>query len=151
MLVAPAALADIGDDWHAAFTRGKGSAAAKITVQTGLKYGTMGTDTVVAEKIAKHYTTVFRKLRKPFKKVPLEKGNCTAIGRELGYMSREWREKDADVAQWIRRIPENFCGGNDINPPRVWLIKNLEGDEVPHAIVLFSTGEDDKITGFYHF
>ncbi len=149
--LAPAASADIGDDWYAAFTKGKGKAAAKVTIDRGLKYGDTGKDSVIADKVAKHYSAVFRKLRKKFRKLPLEKGNCTTVGRELGYMSNEWREKNEDVSVWIRRLPQAFCENNDIVPPRVWLIKNLEGDDVPHAVVLFATGEDDKITGFYHF
>lgn len=149
-LAAGPALADNGTTWFEAMKKGKGAAAAKVTVPTGLKYGVDGTDRVITEKIAKHYSKLFKKLRKTFKGAELQAGGCTQIGRELGYMAGEWKEKSETVADWIRKLPDAFCTGVDMKPPKVWLVKLLDGD-LPHAIVLFQTGEDQLITGFYHF
>ncbi len=150
MMCSSPALANNGTTWFQAMKKGKGAAAAKVTILKGLKYGVEGNDRVINEKIAKHYSKLFRKLRRQFKKAAIEAGNCTQVGRELGYMSGEWKEKSETVAEWIRKIPDTFCTGNDIKPPKVWLMKLLEGD-LPHAIILFQTGEDELITGFYHF
>ena len=85
-----------------------------------------------------------------FKKAEVQKVPCSLAGRELGYMSQEWKEKSESMSEWIRRIPEGFCGGNSIRPPDVWLIKVLAGD-LPHAIILFDTVDEVRINGFYHF
>lgn len=148
-----AASADVGDDWYAAFRRANGKAAAKVTVRAGLKYGVAGADSVIADKIARHYTRVFKKLRRAFKGSEFQSAGCTTAGRELGYMAGEWRSKDESLATWIRRMPEQFCEGNDLVPPRVWLIKKLDGadDGLPHAVVLFAVGEEENIAGVYHF
>ncbi len=153
LLFPASALADSGTDWVNALRKNKARVAAKVTVPANLKYGFEGKDQVIAEKIDKHYKGLFRKLRKAFKKAELEKLDCTGAGRELGYMSAEWKSKNEDTAVWIRRIPEQFCETNSEHPPRVWMLKLLEGGEgdLPHAIVLFATGEDDLISGFYHF
>ena len=159
LLISPAAKADIGDTWFQALKKGKAGAAAKITVKAGLKYGADGKNEVIADKIDKHYKRVFtRKFRamyKPPKKdgepgAEFQAGTCTSVGRELGYMAIEWREKDPELSEWIRQIPEAFCTGTDLRPPKLWLIKVL-GGELPHAIVLFQVGVEDLITGFYHF
>lgn len=151
LLVAPAASADAGTAWFDALIRGKAKVAAKHTVTTGLKYGDTGKDSVISKKIGAHYSKIFRSLKKRFMKLSQETGNCTSVGRELGYMANEWRTKNSDTADWIQRIPEQFCESNDLNPPRMWLVKDLEGDTLPHALILIATGEDDLITGVYHF
>ncbi|MFT7626043.1 MAG: hypothetical protein ACI9WU_005236, partial [Myxococcota bacterium] len=117
----------------------------------GLKHGEKGKDAVVTEKVGKHLGKIFKRIRKQYKGGVIEASDCTSAGRELGYMAGEWRSEDEDLATWIQRIPETFCESNAINPPRVWLLKVLEGER-PHAIVIFATGaEDDLINGFYHF
>ena len=140
---------DVGEQWFDAFKRGNGNKAAKVTIASGLRYGHMGTNSVITTKVSRHYGKVFRKIRRMFKKAQIQKVACSLAGRELGYMSREWEEKNQTLSEWIRRIPEDFCGAG-MRPPDVWLIKVLEGD-LPHAIILFDTVDEEKINGFYHF
>jgi hypothetical protein len=142
---------DIGQQWFSAMKRGSGNKAAKVTVKTGLRYGNDGQDSVIKDKVAKHLSKVFRKIRRKFRKAEIQKLPCSTVGRELGHMSQEWKDKSESMSVWIRRIPEDFCGGNRIKPPDVWLIKLLS-DDLPHAIILFDNQEDEElINGFYHF
>jgi hypothetical protein len=141
---------DLGQQWFNAMKRGSGSKAAKISVAAGLRYGVKGQNSMIATKIGKHYNKVFRKIRRMFKKAEIKKLPCSVAGRELGWMSQEWRESNRSLADWIRKIPEDFCTGTTIEPPKVWMVKVL-ADDLPHAIILFDTTEDDKINGFFHF
>lgn len=150
LMALPASAFESGPQWWTAFKSGKGAQAAKVTVTSGFRYGDAGKVQVMSANIGTHLTKVFRAIKPTFRAGDLEEGSCTSVGRELGYMSNEWRDVDASVAEWIRKIPEDFCGGNSIEPPTLWLVKILDGD-VPHAIVLVRTGEEDLITAFYHF
>jgi|GEM_PF-5664664 hypothetical protein len=144
------ALADTGTDWFAAMQKRKTKTAVALTVPGGLKYGNTGKDQVVNAKIGRLYSKAFSKLRRAFKSATLESKTCTQAARELGYMAQEWRDKNTGVGIWIGRINGQFCTGEGLFPPRVWLAQILVKD-MPHAIVLYDTGEDKLIDGFYHF
>lgn len=143
------AQADVGEDFIAALKKGKAKAAAKLTGPS-LKYGTAGKTTDVTSKIDRLYKKVFRKLKKTFKDSKAEAGNCTGVGRELGYMAMEYRETDQSLAEWIGKIPDDFCTGEGMYPPKFQLLKILDGD-LPHAVVVVYQGEDPKVIGLYHF
>ena len=66
-------------------------------------------------------------------------------------MSQEWKSKGEEVAEWIRAIPESFCDGLAPVEPKVTLLKVVGGDDFPHAIVIFQTGEEQLVTGVFHF
>jgi hypothetical protein len=150
-LIPASAFADAGDDWVAAFQAGKVKKAVKASSTAGLRYGNTGKTTELSDKaIGKAYRSFFRKLRKSFKGAEVEKGTCTSVGRELGYMSQEWKSKSEAVAEWIRTIPESFCDGIAPVEPKLTLLKVL-GDDLPHAIVIFQTGEEQLVTGVFHF
>ena len=145
------AVADAGSDWVAAFQAGKAKQAVKVTSTSGLRYGTEGKNSELTGKaIFKAYRSFFRKLRKTFKAAEVETGTCTSVGRELGYMSQEWKSKSETMADWIRTIPEQFCDGTAPVEPKLTLLKVL-GDDLPHAIVIFQTGEEQLVTGVFHF
>ena len=144
------ALADTGTDWYSALQKRKTKVAVALTVPGGLKYGNAGKDQVVNSKIARHLGKVFSKLRRTFKNTPIESKTCTQAARELGYMAQEWRDKKPEVGIWIGRINRQFCTGEGLFPPKVWIAQVLVGD-VPHAVVLYDTGEDKLIDAFFHF
>jgi hypothetical protein len=148
--VGTASAQDLGTKWWTAWSKAKVRGAAAVTVKSGLKYGASGKDSVVATKVDRHLTQVHRKLRKLFKGANFSVSSCTNAGREMAYMAREWKETNAGLSDWIRAIPQKFCTGDTIQAPRVWLIKKM-GDSLPHAILLFYTGDNDLINGFYHF
>lgn len=152
LLCALPAMADAGDDWVAAFKKGKAKAAAKVSDPTSLRYGNAGSTTDVSgiAAVTKTYKKFFRKLKKQFKAAELEAGTCTSVGRELGYMAQEWKTKSESMADWIRNVPQEFCNGLDPIPPKVTLLKVL-GDDLPHALVLFQTGEEQLVSGVFHF
>lgn len=152
LLYALPAMADAGDDWVAAFKKGKAKAAAKVSDPTSLRYGNAGStkDVSGVAAVTKTYKKFFRKLKKQFKAAELEVGTCTSVGRELGYMAQEWKTKSESMADWIRNVPQQFCNGLDPIPPKVTLLKVL-GDDLPHAVVLFQTGDEQLVTGVFHF
>ncbi|MEC8023176.1 MAG: hypothetical protein VX223_04535 [Myxococcota bacterium] len=152
LLYALPAMADAGDDWVAAFKKGKAKTAAKVSSPTSLRYGNAGATKDVSgiAAITKTYKKFFRKLKKQFKTAELEVGTCTSAGRELGYMAQEWKTKSESMADWIRSVPQDFCNGMDPIPPKVTLLKVL-GDDLPHALVLFQTGEEQLVSGVFHF
>ena len=140
-----------GDLWYEAFSRGAARRAAKVTVPRGLQVGIEGVDRVIADQIARYFTGLFRKIRKRFRGQPIERTDCTGLGRELGYMAVEWRSKDEKVSAWIQKIPLGFCGKDPLHPPRIWLVTNLTGDVLPHALVLVADGDEDLVTRLYAF
>ena len=151
LLVAAPASADLGGDWFAAVKAGKQAAATRLMVTAGLAYGDTGKDQTVATQVDRHLKKVLGKLRKRFGKATMEAGNCTQAARELNYLAMEWKEKDKTVADWIRDIPDKFCGLDTANPPRVWLVKMHTDDDVPHAIVVYAEGKSAVLKGLYHF
>lgn len=150
LVCVPTASADVGADWVEAMKKGKAKAAAKVSVATNFKYGADGKSTVIADKLERHFKKAFRGLRKAFKDATLEQSDCTSLGRELGYMATEWKDTDETMAEWIRGIPETFCTGEGLHPPKVTLLKVL-GGELPHALIVVHQGEDPKVIGAYHF
>ena len=150
LFAAPSASADQGGDFFEALKKNKSKVAAKLIAERGFKWGANGLTKGVDIPIAKHLAKEFRALKKQFKAAEIETGNCTSVGRELGYMAGEWKEKNPELAEWIRLIPDDLCNGTDSIQPKVWLIK-VVGDALPRALVIFVTGEDQLITGIYHF
>ena len=144
-----ASAGDIGSTWFDGLKAGKAATAAKVTVIKDLKYGEAGSDTVVKEKVDAHLAKAFPKMRKLFVKAAIEKVDCTRAGRELGFMSEEWKDKSPNVAEWIRKIPDALCSTNSLEPPEVWLVKGH--DELPHALVLFRTGTDELVDAVFTF
>ena len=153
LLALPAtSAADAGETWFAAMKRGNSAAAARVTVSRNLQYGTDGQTQTINENVARHFRTLFRALRRTFRNHAVEAGTCTDMGRELAFMASEWEAKNETMGRWIRRIPQQFCETNALTPPKVWLVKILDSDdELPHAVILFQTGEDDLINGVFHF
>jgi len=150
LTIATPVLADAGSDWFTGLQKRKAKMAVAVTVPTGLKYGVSGSDKVVSSKIKRLYTKMFSKLRRSYKNAVMEKKTCTEAARELGYMAREWRDKDAQLGIWIGRLNGQFCTGEGMFPPNVWLAQIMI-DDMPHAIVLYDTGEDKLIDAVYHF
>ena len=140
---------DIGSTWFDGLKTGRAATAAKVTVVKDLKYGDSGTDTVVKEKVDATLAKAFPKMRKAFAKSPIEKVDCTRAGRELGFMSEEWKDKNPSVSEWIHKIPDALCTSNAPEPPEVWLVK--AHDDMPHALVLFRTGTDELVDAVYTF
>lgn len=145
-----AAQADVGQDWIDAMRKNKAKVAAKVSVEANFKLGAVGKSTVVATKVDRLFKKIFRGLKKTFKEGDTAVVECTALGRELGYFAMEWKERDETVAQWIRDIPEQFCTGEGLHPPKFHLVK-VVGGELPHALIVIVQGEDPKVIGAYHF
>jgi hypothetical protein len=148
--LATPALADSGTDWFSAMQKRKTKVAVALTVPGGLKYGNTGKDQVVNSKVGHLYNKAFAKLRRMYRRATIESKTCMQAARELGYMAQQWRDKNTGLGIWIGRINGRFCTGEGMFPPRVWLAQIMVND-MPHAIVLYDTGEDKLIDGFYHF
>jgi len=150
VLFATPVMADTGSQWFEALQKRNVKAALAVTVPGGLQYGNKGNDKVIQSKIKRLYKKVFSKLRRPYKQAVMEKKSCTEAARELGYMAREWREKNSQLSIWIGQINTKFCTGEGLFPPKVWLAQIMVED-MPHAIVVYDTGEDNLIDAVFHF
>ena len=151
VLSASSAMADAGDDWVKAFKKGKAKSAVKASDPSSVRYGSSGkTETLSGKAILKAYRSFFRKAKRTFKNAEVETGTCTSVGRELGYMAQEWKSENESLSEWIQNIPSEFCNGSDPVPPKLTLIKVL-GDDLPHAVVIFQTGDAQHVSGVFHF
>ncbi len=146
--VAPAQAATPGEEWVAAMKANRAAAAAKVTVTKDLKYGIDGRNQVIADKVDKHLAKLLPALKKLFGTANVEKVSCTTLGRELGFISGEWKEKSETMSEWIRQIPEPWCS-DPTKEPELWLVKVTT--DLPHAIVLMRPNIESPIAALSHF